>query len=164
MGRLGTGQLRTCTARFYSCEPLTDAPASSSANQTAPHQTGRASLTSASAVIGQSRIFPTSRAPCGQEGWLCHFPIDDAVGQIVAPATMCAARERGRSGRRWRNSPTSSSQSRASYTLGRACALPSDTQGRSRVPELGSLGSVRGALSNGRPYRELVIPQSKGQG
>jgi hypothetical protein len=24
------------------------------------------------------------------------------------------------------------------------------------VPELGSLGSVRGALSNGRPYRELV--------
>jgi hypothetical protein len=68
-----------------------------------------------------------------------------------------AARGRGWSGRRWRNSPTSSSQSRGSSTLGRACALPSDTQGRSRVPELGSLGSVRGALSNGRPYRELVI-------
>ena len=33
--------------------------------------------------------------------------------------------------------------------------LPSDTQGRSRVPELGPLGSVRGALSNGRPYRDL---------
>ena len=32
--------------------------------------------------------------------------------------------------------------------------LPSDTQGRSRVPELGPLGSVRGALSNGRPYRD----------
>jgi hypothetical protein len=28
------------------------------------------------------------------------------------------------------------------------------TQGRSRVPELGLLGSVRGALSNERPYRE----------
>jgi hypothetical protein len=162
MGHLGTGQLRTCTARFYSYDPLTDAPASSSANQTAPHQTGRASLTSASAVIGQSRIFPTSRAPCWQEGWLCHFPIDYAVGQIAASATMCATRERG--WRRWRNSPTSSSQSRASSTLGRACALPSDTQGRSRVPELGSLRSVRGALSNGRPYRELVISQSKGQG
>src|SRR3954470_15302075 len=27
-------------------------------------------------------------------------------------------------------------------------------QGRSRVPELGSLGSVRGAFSNERPYRE----------
>ena len=32
--------------------------------------------------------------------------------------------------------------------------LPSDTQGGSRVPELGPLGSVRGALSNGRPYRD----------
>jgi len=36
--------------------------------------------------------------------------------------------------------------------------LPSDTQGRSRVPELGPLGSVRGALSNGRPYRDLHQP------
>src|SRR5215211_4791632 len=31
----------------------------------------------------------------------------------------------------------------------RTACLPSDTQGGSRVPELGSLGSVRGALSNG---------------
>jgi hypothetical protein len=30
-----------------------------------------------------------------------------------------------------------------------------DTQGRSRVPELGPLGSMRGASSNGRPYREV---------
>ena len=30
-------------------------------------------------------------------------------------------------------------------------ALPSHTQGGSRVPELGPLGSVRGALSNERP-------------
>ena len=36
--------------------------------------------------------------------------------------------------------------------LGQVSASPSDTRGRSRVPELGSLGSVRGALSNGRPY------------
>jgi len=28
------------------------------------------------------------------------------------------------------------------------------------VPELGSLGSVRGALSNGRPYRERWIQRS----
>src|SRR6266550_1896098 len=32
---------------------------------------------------------------------------------------------------------------------------PSHTQGGSRVPELGPLGSVRGALSNERPYRDL---------
>ena len=35
--------------------------------------------------------------------------------------------------------------------------LPSDTQGGSRVPELGPLGSVRGALSNERPYRDHLI-------
>jgi hypothetical protein len=32
--------------------------------------------------------------------------------------------------------------------------LSSNTQGGSRVPESGSLGSVRGALSNERPYRD----------
>ena len=29
------------------------------------------------------------------------------------------------------------------------------------MPELGSLGSVRGALSNGRPYRDLVYPPNR---
>jgi len=32
-------------------------------------------------------------------------------------------------------------------------ALPSNTQGRSRMLELGSSGSVRGVPSNGHPYR-----------
>ena len=34
-------------------------------------------------------------------------------------------------------------------------ALPSHTQGGSRMPEWGPYGSVRGALSNERPYRDL---------
>src|SRR5438309_1472969 len=34
-------------------------------------------------------------------------------------------------------------------------ALPSHTQGGSHMPELGPYGSVRGALSNERPYRDL---------
>ena len=34
-------------------------------------------------------------------------------------------------------------------------ASPSNTRGGSRVPELGPLGSVRGALSNERLYRDL---------
>src|SRR5262249_8327294 len=34
-------------------------------------------------------------------------------------------------------------------------ALPLYTQGGSRMPELGPYGSVRGALSNERPYRDL---------
>ena len=33
-------------------------------------------------------------------------------------------------------------------------ASPSITRGRSRMPELGLYGSVRGALSNERPYRD----------
>jgi hypothetical protein len=40
-------------------------------------------------------------------------------------------------------------------------ALPSHTQGGSRVPELGTLGSVRGALSNERPYRDLANPSAR---
>ena len=35
------------------------------------------------------------------------------------------------------------SSSRVSFTPGPVCASPSDTRGRRRVPELGSLGSVR---------------------
>ena len=34
-------------------------------------------------------------------------------------------------------------------------AFPSHTQGGSRMPELGPYGSVRGALSNEPPYRDL---------
>src|SRR4051794_16969301 len=46
------------------------------------------------------------------------------------------------------------SPDRTSFTPGRVNVSPSDTQGGSRVPELGPLGSVRGALSNERPYRD----------
>ena len=58
----------------------------------------------------------------------------------------------------------SSSPSRMSFIRGRVRASPSDTRGRSRVPELGSLGSVRGALNNERPYRERVRSARKGRG
>src|SRR5215207_8624230 len=53
---------------------------------------------------------------------------------------------------------TRRAQNRASVSKGLdrvRHVLPSHTQGGSRVPELGPLGSVRGALSNGRPYRDL---------
>src|SRR6266705_5811286 len=40
--------------------------------------------------------------------------------------------------------------------LGFTFASPSITQGGSRVPESGSHGSVRGVLSNGRPYRDQL--------
>src|SRR5277367_2769672 len=50
---------------------------------------------------------------------------------------------------------TTGSPSRVSFTHGRACALPSDTRGGSRMRESRTYGSVRGAPSNGRPYRDL---------
>jgi len=40
----------------------------------------------------------------------------------------------------------------------RMLASSSLTQGGSRVPESGPLGSVRGAPSNGRPYRDPALP------
>src|SRR5919198_5904038 len=44
---------------------------------------------------------------------------------------------------------------RIRQTVTKKNALPSHTQGGSRMPELGPYGSVRGALSNERPYRDL---------
>jgi hypothetical protein len=42
-----------------------------------------------------------------------------------------------------------------------AIASPSNTRGGSRVPELGPLGSVRGALSNERSYRDLRYVEAR---
>src|ERR1019366_5207189 len=42
----------------------------------------------------------------------------------------------------------------ASCILGRRTASMSNTQGGSRVPKLGLLGSVRGVRSNAHPYRK----------
>src|SRR3982074_304666 len=49
---------------------------------------------------------------------------------------------------------TTSFPNRVSFISGPKSALPSDTRGGSRMPQLGPYGSVRGALSNERPYRE----------
>src|SRR6202035_1384412 len=42
-------------------------------------------------------------------------------------------------------------------------ASPLDTQGGSRMPELGPYGSVRGARGNSRPYRESWTSGLSGQ-
>ena len=46
----------------------------------------------------------------------------------------------------------------ASFIRGSKSASPSNTRGGSRMPELGPYGSVRVALSNERPYRDLRNP------
>src|ERR1017187_4564841 len=50
----------------------------------------------------------------------------------------------------------------ASCILGRRTASMSNTQGGSRVPKLGLLGSVRGVRSNAHPYRKQNRPQVAG--
>ena len=52
------------------------------------------------------------------------------------------------------NSPRSSYLQFVSFILGRANASPSNTQGGSPVRESRPPGSVRGASSNGCPYRD----------
>jgi RNA-directed DNA polymerase len=47
---------------------------------------------------------------------------------------------------------------RESFIPGRKGGSPSNTRGGSRMPELGPYGSVRGALSNERPYRDSGAP------
>src|ERR1700680_1920380 len=57
------------------------------------------------------------------------------------------------------DSPRTSCLSRASFIRGRMLALPSLTQGGSRMPESGPFGSVRGMCSNAHPYRDIEPSQ-----
>src|SRR5437867_5562896 len=64
------------------------------------------------------------------------------------------ARKIGRPGSGSSGWPTTGSRNRESFIRGQRVASPLDTQGGSRMPELGPYGSVRGARGNSRPYRE----------
>src|SRR6202035_3087169 len=65
-----------------------------------------------------------------------------------------AAREACFRGTGFGGMPLLGSRARALSTFGQSNASTSATQGGSRVPESGSLGSVRGVLGNGHPYRK----------
>ena len=79
-----------------------------------------------------------------------------ATMSLCSGTGNCAGAARGRTwcGSGWRNWLTNFSRGPVSSIPGQVCDLPSDTRGRSRVREFRSHGSVRGAPSNGRPYRE----------
>src|SRR5260370_18055420 len=74
----------------------------------------------------------------------------DSGGARFDGAVKRTAR-RGHGSRSWL---TTSFPNPASFILGQACALPSNTQGGSGMRESRTYGSVRGACSNGRPYRD----------
>ena len=67
------------------------------------------------------------------------------------------ARRTARRGRGSPRSPTTGSPNRASFTLGRSNALPSDTRGGSRMRECRTYGSVRGVRSNAHSYRNSLL-------
>src|ERR1700716_4244942 len=64
------------------------------------------------------------------------------------------ARKTGRPGNGSSGWPTTGSRNRESFIRGQRVASPLDTQGGSRMPELGPYGAVGGARGNSRPYRE----------
>lgn len=75
----------------------------------------------------------------------------DRSGGVRSGVAASATGPRGRGSQGW---PVTGSHKPKSFIHGQTSALPSGTRGRSRVPEFGALGSVRGAFSNGRPYRD----------
>src|SRR6266403_3241165 len=85
-------------------------------------------------------------------------PTNKAVSTAAEPVERRAEAEGNASQQSTRRTQRRVSVSHALERIRRAQqnnALPSHTQGGSRMPELGPYGSVRGALSNERPYRDL---------
>ena len=72
-----------------------------------------------------------------------------------------AAREAKPSGSGSRSLPTTGSRRRESNILGRATALPSNTQRGSPMRESRPYASTRGALRNERPYRDPFEPLAR---
>ena len=74
-----------------------------------------------------------------------------------------AARKIASPGRGWSGWPATGSLNLETSTPGQMCDLPSNTRGKNRMPELGPSESVRGAVSNHRPYRDPEhVPRPRG--
>jgi hypothetical protein len=85
-------------------------------------------------------------------------PTNKAVSTAAEPVERRAEAKGNASQQSTRRTQSRVSVSQALERIRQALtknALPSHTQGGSRMPELGPYGSVRGALSNERPYRDL---------
>jgi hypothetical protein len=84
-------------------------------------------------------------------------PTNKAVSTAAEPVERRAEAKGNASQQSTRRTQSRVSVSQALERIRQAVtknALPSHTQGGSRMPELGPYGSVRGALSNERPYRD----------
>src|SRR6266513_2775506 len=89
-------------------------------------------------------------------------PTNKAVSTAAEPVERRAEAKGNASQQSTRRTQSRVSVSQALERIRQAVtenALPSHTQGGSRMPELGPYGSVRGALSNERPYRDPATRQ-----
>jgi len=85
-------------------------------------------------------------------------PTNKAVSTAAEPVERRAEAKGNASQQSTRRTQSRVSVSQALERIRQAVtknAFPSHTQGGSRMPELGPYGSVRGALSNEPPYRDL---------
>ena len=94
-------------------------------------------------------------APCRPTSRHCAPSITTSRSHGCARYSAAARRIARRGGGSRRSHPTIS-RSQQPFIRGRRCALPSHTQGGSRMREFRSRGSVRGAVGNDRPYRERM--------
>ena len=149
-GKSRRGQLPASTedpTRPHAGEAPGDQGGAAAANAPADPRTGEM------AEAGRDRPLRLLRGPDEQPGALGVPALCDRP--LAAHASAAQPEGRLHVGSHDEAGQTTGSPSRASFIPGQTCASPSDTRGRSRVPESGSLGSVRGAPSNGRPYRDV---------
>ncbi len=70
------------------------------------------------------------------------------------------ARRMARCGIAWRSWPTTTLRNQGYFIPGQTSGSPPNTRGGSRMPKLGTSGSVRGARGNSRPYRDHSVVTS----
>ncbi len=81
------------------------------------------------------------------------------AGQLVAEWVERRVGAKGNAGQHnTRRAQNRESVTQALARVRQACASPSNTRGRSRMRAIRTYGSVRGALSNGRSYRDNGKP------
>lgn len=111
---------------------------------------GRRGADANDARFGEVRLLHTSEE-VGEPTWATGRGVDGAKeGDQGEHGRVTREPDTEPGNRDWRAGPCTASSKR------QMPALPSTIQGKSPVPESGSLGSVRGVRRNGHPYRDHI--------